>query len=226
MGRRVQSVSVIKTDKMKLFWGLLVLFFRECFFNGKSPYQASGTLDYPMACFLACPEPFPSDNQPPQHRHLCLFPTDIVASDLQQFDTIPRSQFVPDGQPVLLECQISGQQQDDTLFEYSWTRNGAEKESLSAHNNKFILTLASFPHPPGTTIVHRKMVSATTPMDLFIQEFQAGRDSGVYVCTVTDSSTGARLATPAASLNVLSKLHLTECRPVNNHHSSKSTKQH
>lgn len=136
MGRRVQSVSVIKTEKMKLFWGLLVLFFRECFFNEKSPYQASGTLDYPMACFLACREPFPSDNHPPQHRHLCLFPPDIVASDLQQFDTIPRSQFVPDGQPVLLECQISGQQQEDTLFEYSWTRNGEKKYSLSAHNNK------------------------------------------------------------------------------------------
>lgn len=58
MGRRVQSVCVIKTEKMRLFWGLLVLFFREYFFNEKSPYQARGTLDYPMACFLACLGPF------------------------------------------------------------------------------------------------------------------------------------------------------------------------
>lgn len=61
--------------------------------------------------------------------------------------------------------------------------------------------------------MHRKMVAATTPMDLFIQEFRPATDSGEYVCTVTDLSTGARVSTPAASLNVLSEFSLRLLSP-------------
>lgn len=54
-------------------------------------------------------------------------------------------------------------------------------------------------------------------MDLFIQEYRPATDSGSYVCTVTDLSTGARLSTPAASLNVLSKFlsrSLESCKQI------------
>lgn len=131
---------------------------------------------------------------------------DFVSGELQHFETIPRSQFVPDGQPVLLECQISAAALGDSLFEYSWTRNG-KLATLNRLHHSLILARPQMYSPEGSTIVHRKMVATTTPMDLFIQEFRAARDSGSYVCTVTDSSTGARLATPAASLSLLSKSH-------------------
>lgn len=72
---------------------------------------------------------------------------DFGATELEQFETIPRSQFVPEGQPVLLECQVSAAQ--DVIFKYSWTRNGNKAGKTRAtpptQLHVFVLVRGFFP---------------------------------------------------------------------------------
>lgn len=80
-------------------------------------------------------------------------PLDLSSSESPlQFETLPRTQYVPEGAPVLLECQVMASEAADNLFEYVWTRNGKNRwQFASAAHSKLI---GHLPLPPFTHRIH------------------------------------------------------------------------
>lgn len=119
----------------------------------------------------------------------------------------PRQQYVVDGQQVLFECKVGGENED--YLDYSWTRNGTTA-ALQLDLWIYLHILNPILHAIGVDLDVNDFAwgaySRSGRSDLVVSRFVASRDAGEYVCVVTNLLTGARLSSPAASLNLLSKL--------------------
>uniref|UniRef100_A0A8W7Q272 Ig-like domain-containing protein n=1 Tax=Anopheles coluzzii TaxID=1518534 RepID=A0A8W7Q272_ANOCL len=112
---------------------------------------------------------------------LMQFALDTVRCEFQ-FTVTPESRQVFEGEPVTFECRAMF----DDEIDFSWTRNGipvpAKHERLSFATPQRI-------YQSGSNL-HIRAVNGTL-------------DRGDYVCLATARASGARVASPAATLDVI-----------------------
>uniref|UniRef100_A0A182MY16 Ig-like domain-containing protein n=1 Tax=Anopheles dirus TaxID=7168 RepID=A0A182MY16_9DIPT len=99
-----------------------------------------------------------------------------------QFTVTPQSRQVFEGEPVTFECRALF----DDEIQFSWTRNGVP---VPGHERA-----------PDFGTPQRVYQSGS---NLHIRAANGTLDRGDYVCLATARASGARVASPAASLDVI-----------------------